>query len=97
MKLLNNDNYVDLAEKAIKSLDNEKNDRGRPIRVVTTSQIRNLLAMTEKFPICVSAVYMRLAVMNPLKPLYKTVRFWKFYRQLLPRKIIFCLITIWNH
>ena len=46
MKLLNNDNYVDLAEKAIKSLDNEKNDRGRPIRVVTTSQIRNLLAMT---------------------------------------------------
>lgn len=46
MKLLNNDNYVDLAEKAIKSLDNEKNDRGRPIRVLTTSQIRNLLAMT---------------------------------------------------
>ena len=47
MKLLNNDNYVDLAEKAIKSLDNEKNNRGRfGNNVVSTSQIRNLLAMT---------------------------------------------------
>lgn len=46
MKLLNNENFVDLAEKAIKSLDHEKDDRGRPVRVVTTSQIRNLLAMT---------------------------------------------------
>ncbi len=46
MKNLNDDTYVEKAEKVIRGLDNEKNDRGRPIKVVTTSQIRNLLAMT---------------------------------------------------
>ena len=38
--------YVDKAEKAIKELTNQKNEKtGRPIPVVTTSKIRNLLAM----------------------------------------------------
>ncbi len=46
MKLLNNENFVDKAEQAIKSLSREKDYRGKPIHVVTTSQIRNLLSMT---------------------------------------------------
>ncbi len=46
MEKLTNENYVDLAEKVIKSLDDAKNDRGYKIKTVTTSQIRNLLAMT---------------------------------------------------
>lgn len=46
MKLLDNENFVDKAEQAIESLNREKDDRGKPIRVVSTSQIRNLLAMT---------------------------------------------------
>ena len=38
--------YVDEAEKAIKKLLNQKNEKtGRPIPIVTTSKIRNLLAM----------------------------------------------------
>ena len=43
---LTEDNYVDIAEKAIKKLSEEKNKNGRPIPLVTTSKIRNLLAMT---------------------------------------------------
>ena len=43
---LTEDNYVDIAEKAIKKLSGEKNKNGRPIPLVTTSKIRNLLAMT---------------------------------------------------
>jgi CRISPR-associated protein Csm2 len=40
-------NYVDKAEKAILSLKNMKNEKnGRPIQMVTTSKLRNLLAMT---------------------------------------------------
>ena len=46
MKLLDNENFVDKAEKAIASLNRERNDRGKTIRVVSTSQIRNLLSMT---------------------------------------------------
>ena len=43
---LTEDNYVDIAERAIKKLSEEKNKNGRPIPLVTTSKIRNLLAMT---------------------------------------------------
>ena len=43
---LTEDNYVDIAEKAIKRLSEEKNKNGKPIPLVTTSKIRNLLAMT---------------------------------------------------
>lgn len=44
--ILTQDNYVDKAEKAIKTLRNRKDERtGRPIKMVTTSKIRNLLAM----------------------------------------------------
>lgn len=38
-------NYVDKAEKAIKELKNKKDSKGREIPIVTTSKIRNLLAM----------------------------------------------------
>lgn len=46
MERLTEDNYVDLAEKAIKELKEKKDRRGRDIPLVTTSKIRNLLAMT---------------------------------------------------
>lgn len=46
MKLLTNENFVDKAKEAVDSLRNEKDDRGRAINIVSTSQIRNLLAMT---------------------------------------------------
>ncbi len=45
MERLTEDNYVDLAEKAIKELKEKKDRRGRNIPLVTTSKIRNLLAM----------------------------------------------------
>ncbi len=45
MERLTEDNYVDLAEKAIKELKEKKDRRGRDIPLVTTSKIRNLLAM----------------------------------------------------
>ncbi len=38
-------NYVDKAEKAIKELCSRTDRRGRPVPIVTTSKIRNLLAM----------------------------------------------------
>lgn len=43
---LTGDNYVELAEKAIKKLCSEKDKRGKEVAPVTTSKIRNLLAMT---------------------------------------------------
>ena len=45
---LTEENYVQLAEEAIKELrkDEEKKSRGNNIQLVTTSKIRNLLAMT---------------------------------------------------
>lgn len=43
---LDESNYVDLAEAAIQKLCGLVNKQGRPIPVVTTSKIRNLLAMT---------------------------------------------------
>lgn len=42
---INNENYVDEAEKVIKELKELKNKNGKPIQMVTTSKIRNLLAM----------------------------------------------------
>lgn len=39
-------NYVDIAEKVITSLTSRKDQKGRPVQIVTTSKIRNLLAMT---------------------------------------------------
>ena len=49
MKTINETNYVDKAEKAIRSLRDkaEQQRKGRgELKVVTTSKIRNLLAMT---------------------------------------------------
>ena len=47
LKTINQDNYVDEAEKVIKTLKGRKNPRnGREIQMVTTSKIRSLLAMT---------------------------------------------------
>ena len=43
---LNEQNYVDVAEKAILDLKNMKDKNGRDIPMVTTSKLRNLLAMT---------------------------------------------------
>ncbi len=44
--MITNENYVDEAEKVINILRDKKDNKGRPIKVVTTSKIRNLLAMT---------------------------------------------------
>lgn len=47
MKMISNDNYVDKAERVIKTLKGKKNPKnGRDIQMVTTTKIRNLLAMT---------------------------------------------------
>ncbi len=43
---VNEQNYVDEAEKVIKSLMGKKDQRGRDIPIVTTSKLRNLLAMS---------------------------------------------------
>lgn len=43
---LTEENYVEIAEKVIKQLHEEKNQRGQLIGIVTTSKIRNLLSMT---------------------------------------------------
>ena len=43
---LNEENYVDLAEEAIRKLCKKTDRSGRAISIVTTSKIRNLLAMT---------------------------------------------------
>ena len=43
---INEENYVDLAEREIKELANQKDMKGRSIPIVTTSKIRNLLAMS---------------------------------------------------
>lgn len=43
---LNEQNYVDTAEKVIQDLKELKDKRGRTIPLVTTSKIRNLLSMT---------------------------------------------------
>ena len=44
--IINEDNYVDEAEKVIKKLSQAVNQKGRPVPMVTTSKLRNLLAMT---------------------------------------------------
>ena len=47
MKMISNDNYVDEAEKVNRTLKAKKNPKnGRDIPMVTTTKIRNLLAMT---------------------------------------------------
>ncbi|MDO5410702.1 MAG: type III-A CRISPR-associated protein Csm2 [Lachnospiraceae bacterium] len=43
---LDETNYGDIAEKVILDLKKEVNKSGKPIPIVTTSKIRNLLAMT---------------------------------------------------
>lgn len=42
---INRKEYVDQAERVIQRLKKEKDNRGRIVPMVTTSQIRNLLAM----------------------------------------------------
>ncbi len=47
MKSIQSNNYVDEAERVIKTLKNRKNPKNvREIQMVTTTKIRNLLAMT---------------------------------------------------
>mgnify|MGYP002771716097 FL=1 len=43
---LTEENYVETAENAMKEICAQKNKMGKPIPPVTTSKIRNLLAMT---------------------------------------------------
>lgn len=43
---LDENNYVDLAEEAIQKLRSMVNKQGKSIPIVTTSKIRNILAMT---------------------------------------------------
>lgn len=43
---VNEQNYVDEAEKVIQSLLKKKDRMGRPVPIVTTSKLRNLLAMS---------------------------------------------------
>ncbi len=42
---INEKNYVDKAEEAITRLSKKTNSQGKPIAMVTTSKIRNLLSM----------------------------------------------------
>ena len=47
MKTITETNYVDIAEQHIKKLASKTNPRtGKPVPIVTTSKIRNLLAIT---------------------------------------------------
>lgn len=47
MQKLTSQNYVEIAENVIKGLSQKTNQKtGRPIGMVTTSKIRNILAMT---------------------------------------------------
>ena len=46
MKIINNENYVDKARDVIEKLKNCTNDWGRPVELLSTSKIRNVLAMT---------------------------------------------------
>ena len=43
--MINETNYVELAEQAIKTLSSKKDLKGRQVPMVTTSKIRNLLSM----------------------------------------------------
>ena len=45
MKIINNENYVDLAESVIKKLKDKTDKKGWKIPMVSTSQIRNILSM----------------------------------------------------
>ncbi len=53
--ILENDTYVEMAENAIKELAKKKDKHGKP-DMVTTTQIRNLLAMTADIynEVCIS-------------------------------------------
>ncbi len=46
MKTITEDNYVDQAQSVILSLQKKTDKRGKPIQLVTTSKLRNLLAMS---------------------------------------------------
>lgn len=43
---INDQNYVDEAEKVIRALMNKKDRNGKSVAIVTTSKLRNLLAMS---------------------------------------------------
>ncbi|SEG00748.1 CRISPR-associated protein, Csm2 family [Eubacterium ruminantium] len=45
MTIINETNYVDVAEKTINRLKEKKDNKGKPVGLVTTSKIRNILAM----------------------------------------------------
>ena len=61
---LTEENYVETAEKAIKEICGKKDRRGRTVAPVTTSKIRNLLAMTAAIYndviVCTSEKYMKI-------------------------------------
>ncbi len=46
MNTINNENYVDTAEKIILELKEKKDRNGRTIQMVTTSKLRNILSMS---------------------------------------------------
>lgn len=47
MKTINQEHYVDEAQSVIERLKVKRDRNGKPIGLVTTSKIRNLLAMTD--------------------------------------------------
>lgn len=46
MQIINENNYVEKAEKAIINLKSKKDKKGRDVPMVTMSKLRNLLAMS---------------------------------------------------
>ena len=105
---LTEDNYVDIAEKAIKKLSEEKNKNGRPIPLVTTSKIRNLLAMTadiynevvnSKEETLSSELIGRINYMK-IRFIYEAGREPKvksLVKEVEAGSNIFCLVIIWRH
>ena len=47
MKTINQEHYVDEAQSVIERLKVKRDRNGKPIGLLTTSKIRNLLAMTD--------------------------------------------------
>ena len=46
MKIISSEDYLEYAEKVIEWLFERKDPKGRQVKIVTTSKIRNILAMT---------------------------------------------------
>ena len=96
---INDTNYVEKAEETIKSLAEESKQRCRgKVNIVTTSKIRNLLAMT-------ADIYNQVLT-YPSEKLndeicgrieYLRIRFiYECGREPKVNKIIYCLVDIWK-